>query len=60
MDLTPGDKLWNGAIVSRDLARAYNSLNATIAAFERQGRPAPAHLLNGRHNLIASATKRKG
>lgn len=53
--LTEGSRLWNGATVTPHLAAAYNSMSDRIAAFEAQGRPAPEQLLNGRHNLIASA-----
>lgn len=51
--LQPGEKLWNGATVTRELAIAYNSAQARIAAFVAEGRPVPDHLLNGAHNLIA-------
>ena len=52
--LNAGDKLWNGAIVSEQLARAYNTLDNKIRAIESTGRKAPDNLLNGRHNLINS------
>ena len=50
--LTVGEKLWNGRVVTRQLADAYNSLTARIASFEAAGLPVPEQLLNGRHNLI--------
>lgn len=50
--LKVGEKLWNGATVTPQLAAAYNSISAKIAAIEATGRPAPDNLLNGRHNLI--------
>lgn len=53
--IVAGSRLWNGAIVTPHLAAAYNSMSDRIAAFEAQGRAAPEQLLNGRHNLIASA-----
>lgn len=49
-----GERLWNGRIVSHGLAMAYNSLSDRVAGFQREGRPVPEHLLNGRHNLIAA------
>jgi len=55
--LKSGDKLWNGAIVTAQLAAAYNAANAKIEAFEKAGKVAPQNLLNGRHNLIASVRK---
>ena len=54
--MKPGDKLWNGVIVSQALADAYNAATARIESFEKAGRPVPEYILNGRHNLIASAT----
>ena len=53
--LKAGDRLWNGAIVTRGLANAYNALEDKIARFRAAGLPVPEHLLNGAHNLIASA-----
>lgn len=53
--LTTGDKLWNGATVTPSLATAYNSIQGRIASFQDAGRPVPDYLLNGAHNLIASA-----
>ena len=50
-----GDKLWNGAIVTPQLARAYNARQARIAAWQAAGLPVPESLLNGAHNLIAGA-----
>lgn len=55
--LMVGEKLWNGAVVSKSLATAYNAMTAEIEAFERSGREAPANLLNGRHNLIANVRR---
>lgn len=51
--LTAGDKLFSGAIVTAQGAAAYNRASARIAAFERAGKPAPEHLLNGRHKILA-------
>lgn len=53
--LQAGDRLWNGAIASHCVATAYNRVTDQIAAFERDGRKPPEYLLNGRHNIIASA-----
>lgn len=53
--LTVGEKLWNGATVTPQLAAAYNAMQARIAAYTAQGKGAPDELLNGAHNLIASA-----
>jgi hypothetical protein len=47
-----GERLWNGRIVTEQLAAAYNRMSAKIASFEQAGRPVPEELLNGRHNLI--------
>lgn len=52
--LKPGEKLWNGATVTPELADTYNRLQTRIETFEREGRAVPEELLNGRHNLIAS------
>lgn len=52
-----GDRLWNGAIATPYLADAYNSLQARIASFEKEGRKPPEYLLNGAHNLLNSALK---
>lgn len=54
MELRAGDKLFSGAIVTAQGAAAYNRASARIAAFEAAGRPAPEHLLNGRHNILAA------
>ena len=48
-----GDKLWNGKLVSPQLAAAYNAATQRIETFEREGRAPPEELLNGRHNLLA-------
>lgn len=53
--LKTGERLWNGAIVTAELAAAYNAATARIEAFRAAGIPAPEWLLNGRHNLLASA-----
>ena len=53
--LKVGEKLWNGAIVTPELARAYNARQERIEAFRAAGRKVPQELLNGAHNLIASA-----
>lgn len=50
-----GDMLFNGARVTKYLAQAYNGVNDHIHAWQALGKQAPEHLLNGRHNLIASA-----
>ena len=51
--LTAGERLWNGVTVTAPLAAAYNRLTDRIAAYDRAGRKAPEHILNGRHNLLA-------
>ncbi len=53
--LTIGEKLWNGAIVTPQLAAAYNAQQAKINAYRKAGKPAPDNVLNGAHNLIAGA-----
>lgn len=50
-----GDRLWNGAIATESLARAYSVASIRIEAFERAGMRPPEHLVNGRHKLIATA-----
>lgn len=50
--LNPGDTLWNGLAVTKDLATAYNAATAKINAFEKAGLKVPENLLNGRHNLL--------
>lgn len=55
--LNPGEKLWNGAIVTVHLATAYNAMTARIEGFEKDGLKVPEQLLNGRHNLIANVAK---
>lgn len=50
-----GEQLFNGVRVTRYLADAYNRANDHVHAWEALGKQAPEHLLNGRHNLIASA-----
>jgi len=54
VQLKAGDRLWNGVIVTEQLARAYNSLTERIERFKAEGRTVPENLLNGRHNLINS------
>lgn len=53
--LKAGDRLWNGATVSKQLAAAYNQANDHVHAWKALGKPVPEQLLNGRHNLIAGA-----
>lgn len=53
--LNVGEKLWNGAIVTEQLAYAYNSRLETVKRFESEGREAPEYLINGLHKLIAEA-----
>lgn len=50
-----GTRLWNGAIVTKHLAEAYNSLLDRMETCTKEGKPVPEHLLNGAHNLIHSA-----
>lgn len=50
-----GQRLWNGALVTPQLASAYNAMQERIEQFRNEGRPVPENLLNGAHNLIASA-----
>ena len=52
--LKEGDKLWNGAVVSRAFADSYNRLQERINSFEKEGRPVPEYLLFGSHNLMSS------
>lgn len=49
-----GEEVWNGATVNQYVAAAYNRVNDHIHAWEAMGKQAPEHLLNGRHNLLAS------
>ena len=51
-NLKAGDKLWNGVIVTEQMARAYNSLTERIERFKAEGMAVPEYLLNGRHNII--------
>lgn len=53
--LQAGDKLWNGATVSKQLAAAYNATTDHVHAWKALGKPVPEQLLNGQHNLLASA-----
>jgi len=53
--LSEGEKLWNGATASKQLASAYNRVTDHIYAWKALGKPVPEQLLNGQHNLIASA-----
>ena len=50
--LNVGEKLWNGRIVTAQLAEAYNSTQARIAGFVAAGLTVPEQLLNGSHNLL--------
>ena len=50
--LNVGEKLWNGVIVTEQLATAYNSIQSRIDGFKRDGRNVPVELLNGAHNLL--------
>jgi len=52
--LAAGDRLFSGAVISAAEAAAYNRASARIESFEREGRPVPEYLLNGRHNLFAA------
>ena len=52
--IEPGETVWNGATVNQYVAAAYNRANDHIHAWEALGKQAPEHLLNGRHNLLAS------
>ena len=49
-----GYVLFTGAIVSEELARAYNAATAKIDSFIEAGINVPENLLNGRHNLLNS------
>ena len=51
--IVAGERLWNGVIVTAPIAAAYNRLTDKIAAYDRTGRKAPEHILNGRHNLLS-------
>ena len=53
-DLKPGDRLFTGAIVSRQFAETYNAATAKIETFREAGIPVPENLLNGRHNMLAA------
>jgi hypothetical protein len=49
------ERVWfNGKAMPIELWRTYCALDERIKSFERNGRPAPEHILNGRHNLAAS------
>lgn len=52
--IEPGEEAWNGATINQYVASAYNRVNDHIHAWEALGKPAPEHLLNGRHNLLRS------
>lgn len=52
--LVVGERLWNGTIVTKYLADAYNNVSERIRKFEEDGKPVPEYLLNGRHNLLTS------
>ena len=53
--LTVGERLWNGATVTPQLAAAYNKRAAMCDKWRASGREPPQELINGMHNLIASA-----
>lgn len=53
--LQPGDRLWNGAIVSASFADNYNRLQQRIQSFRDAGLPVPEQLLNGSHAMINNA-----
>lgn len=53
--MAEGERLWNGAIATAQLAAAYNAAQDHIHAWRALGREAPEQLLNGSHNLLASA-----
>ena len=55
-----GTRLWNGAIVTPQLADTYNSLQDRMAGFVRRGLPVPEYLRNGSHNLLAGYTGGSG
>lgn len=50
--LKAGERLWNGAIVTADLAAAYNSAQERIQSFRAAGLPVPDQILNGVHSLL--------
>jgi hypothetical protein len=50
-----GEALWNGATASKQLAAAYNATQDHIHAWKALGKQPPEQLLNGAHNLLASA-----
>lgn len=50
--LKAGSRLWNGVIVTADMAAAYNALQTRMDTFRKVSLPVPNHLLNGAHNLI--------
>ena len=52
--LKSGDVLYTGERVTPQGADAYNAATDKIQGFIDSGRPAPANLLNGRHNLFAA------
>ena len=52
--LRGGEVVWNGAKISEGMAQAYNRANDHIHAWKALGKEPPEHLLNGRHNILAS------
>ncbi|PLW76585.1 hypothetical protein C0081_13840 [Cohaesibacter celericrescens] len=50
-----GQRLWNGAIVTPQLAETYNRLQDRIESFRAEGRNVPVELVNGSHKIIAEA-----
>jgi len=46
-----GERTIYGGTWTDCAARLYNDLSDRIASYEREGKQAPEHLLNGRHNL---------
>ena len=55
--ISPADRLWNGATLSRYEADAYNGIWRTIKRWQAEGLNAPANLYNEAHRLIANARK---
>ena len=53
--LKAGSRLWNGAIVTADMAAAYNALQTRMDTYRAVSLPVPDYLLNGAHNLINGA-----
>ena len=49
-----GERTIYGGIWTDCAARAYNSVSERISQYEREGKQAPEHLLNGRHNIYVT------